>query len=353
MPVLSLQNAEDVARYDAFIRTSPFASATQDRLWAEVKEGWGSLCVYTEKEGQITGAMSLLLKPCGGGLTLAYAPKGPVCDPEDTQAILQLIREATPALKARHCFALRLDPEVKWSEEAVARYREAGFRVRGHQLDAHDTIQPRFNMVLPIGGKSYEELLSSYSEKTRYNIRYAARKGVTVRYSRDPADLETFYELNRVTALRDKIAGRPLAYFQRMLEAFPGEMLRVYVAEHEGEALSAAIALNYGEKMWYIYGASSNEKRNLMPNYAMQDSMIRWGLELGKKIYDFGGVYELTKENGLFKFKEGFCRSVGVTEYVGELDFVFNPVIYTGFVSLLPKVKAAKLRLGRSRQSRS
>ena len=122
-----------------------------------------------------------------------------------------------------------------------------------------------------------------------------------------------------------------------------GESLRIYLAEHEGQALSGAICIHYGNKTWYIYGASSNEKRNLMPNYAMQMEMIRWGLENGSEIYDFGGVYHLTKEDGLYKFKEGFCRQEGVTEFIGEFDKVYHSFFYYLFTKLLPSARKLKV----------
>ncbi len=41
-----------------------------------------------------------------------------------------------------------------------------------------------------------------------------------------------------------------------------------FFATHEGESLAAIFT--FGEKCWYIYGASSNEKSNLMPTYLLQ-----------------------------------------------------------------------------------
>ncbi len=151
-----------------------------------------------------------------------------------------------------------------------------------------------------------------FSEKTRYNIRLSARKGVTVHWSRSEEDLKKFFELYEITAVRDHIGHRPYEYFKRMLHAYENsDLLRIYIAEHEGEALSGAICIHYGNKTWYIYGASSNNKRNLMPNYAMQAEMIKWGIENGSEIYDFGGVFILDKTNGLYKFKEGLCPQRG------------------------------------------
>ena len=96
------------------------------------------------------------------------------------------------------------------------------------------------------------------------------------------------------------------------------------VAEHEGEALAAAIATNIGGELFYVYGASSNVKRNLMPNYAMQMAMIRWGLETNCKTYNFGGVLNLDPNNRLYKFKIGFCREEGLEEYIGEINVDYN-----------------------------
>lgn len=48
-----------------------------------------------------------------------------------------------------------------------------------------------------------------------------------------------------------------------MLDAYDENHLRVYIASAQGEDLSAAIAITYGEEMFYLYGASSNEKEIL------------------------------------------------------------------------------------------
>ena len=158
-------------------------------------------------------------------------------------------------------------------------------------------------------------------------------------------ELEAFFRIYLETCERDGIGHRPLDYFQRMLEAYGPERCRVCLAEYEGEPLAAAIALHYGCKVFYIYGASSNEKRNLMPAYAMQAEMIRWACSLGVDFYDFGGVYSLSKENGLYRFKEGFCHSVGVTELAGEFDQVLSPFWYWAFLHgkpLLQKLRARR-----------
>ena len=55
-----------------------------------------------------------------------------------------------------------------------------GLKVRNDGCDKYDLIQPRYNMILNLDEPSFDELMPHFSEKTRYNIRLAARKGVTV-----------------------------------------------------------------------------------------------------------------------------------------------------------------------------
>ena len=80
-----------------------------------------------------------------------------------------------------------------------------------------------------------------------------------------------------------------------------------------------------------------------MPNYAMQMAMIRWGLETGCKSYNFGGVLNLDPNNGLYKFKIGFCREEGLEEYIGEINKVYNPLVYWMYTVAMPM----KRKIGR------
>lgn len=345
MPILDQANPVEVKRYQAFVASSPYGIATQDLAWTKVKWDWGNEAVYIEQSGEIVAAMTILVKRVKGVGSMLYAPRGPVCDPRDTKLVGELMGEVHTLAKKHRAFVFTMDPEVLFDQGLEALYSSMGFVVKNRSYNKDQLIQPRFNMMLSLKDKSPESLMPLFSEKTRYNIRLAGRKGVTVRYSRSDADLETFHKLSEITAVRDQINSRSLEYFKVMRDSFDEEHLRIYIAEHEGEALSAAIALYYGKKMWYIYGASSNEKRNLMPNYLMQWEMINWGLQKGCEVYDFGGVFELNKENGLYKFKEGFCREDGVTELIGELDWVYNKPLYYAFGHLLPWLRALKRKL--------
>ena len=336
MAILNKQDKKDIERYKEFVDNYESSSLCQSFGWSKVKEGWDSEYIYLEENGKIVMAMSLLIRKVIGSKSMIYAPRGPVGDVYDLEKVNLLIKDVDEIAKKYNAFVFRFDPEITFDEELHKLYQDVGFKVRNRKFGKNELIQPRYNMILNIAGKTQEEVFKGYSEKTRYNIRVATRKGVNVRYSRDIEDLKTFYKLYEITGVRDKIASRPYSYFERMLDAFGEEQLRIYIAEFEGEALSAAIAINYGKKTFYLYGASSNEKRNLMPNYLMQQEMIKWAIETNCNLYDFGGVFILDKSNGLFKFKEGFCRQEGVTEFIGEIDKVYNGFWYVCFTKIVP-----------------
>ncbi len=350
MPILDKENKEQVEKYNEFLRNSPYTRLTQSLEWGKVKSDWKQEAVYLEEDGKITAGMTLLLEKVPKlNSHLMYCSRGPVCNQTDIETIKKLVSEADTIAKKYHAFCLKFDPQVEYSDKLYNTFLQNGFKVSKKNADHDKLIQPLHEAVLNIEGKTEDELLKSFAEKTRYNIRLSKRKGVEVYYSRDEEDLKTFYELYKITCVRDKIGCRAYEYFKRMLDAFDEEHLRIYITKHEQDKLSAAIAINYGEEMFYLYGASSNEKRNLMPNYAMQWEMIKWGLEKKCKIYNFGGILHLEKNNGLYKFKTGFCKEEGILHYIGEIDKVYNKLIYFCYNTILPILKKIKRKFRKTK----
>jgi peptidoglycan pentaglycine glycine transferase (the first glycine) len=135
-------------------------------------------------------------------------------------------------------------------------------------------------------------------------------------------------------------------------------MIRLFLTRYDDQWLSGAMCFLIGDKCWYVFGASSNEHRNVMPNYAMQWAMIRWAKAQNCSWYDFRGVSprrrqegesaaEVEKEDhlqGLNRFKEGF--GTRYVEYIGEYDLVYNPLAYWAYTTGKPSASklARKLR---------
>jgi lipid II:glycine glycyltransferase (peptidoglycan interpeptide bridge formation enzyme) len=191
---------------------------------------------------------------------------------------------------------------------------------------------------------SEEEILGGMKPKWRYNVRLGEKKGVTVRYLENQealgAGIDFFYDLYRETAERDGIAIHSRAYYERLFslasEYSGGEKAysaRLYCAEHEGDALASIITLFYGTKAVYLYGASSNHKRNLMPAYALQWAAMGDAKKWGCVEYDFYGISPTDDPrhpmHGLYRFKTGFGGSI--VHRVGSLDIPLKPLVYGAY----------------------
>lgn len=327
MELLDLKNPAAVAEYEAFIEGHPKGHFAQSTLWAKLKTEWQFEAVIArDGQGAIIGTMGLLIRKVPG-TAIMYACRGPVCDLHDQALVRRLVEDAAEVGKKYHACSLKIDPDVPADDaEVAALFRELGFTEPDHSKN-FEGIQPRFVFRLSLEGRTDEELLAFFQQKTRYNIRLAIKKGVTVKLC-GPEALPDFHRIMVTTGTRDHFVVRTEDYFRRMLAAL-GEHARLYMAYLDGKAIAGTLAIGYGDKVWYLYGASSNEYRNVMPNYLLQYEMIKWAVERGARIYDFRGVSgDLDESNplyGLYRFKRGFNGEF--TEFIGEMDLIYHPLM--------------------------
>ncbi len=316
-----------IPAYEAFVQSHPKGHFCQSVLWAKQKPMWKwEAVVSTDTEGNIKGSLAMLIRKVPGTpYTLMYICRGPVCDLDDQETLTDLVNGAKEMAKRYKSYEIKIDPDVPSSNtEFTKMMTDLGFVITGGGKN-FEAIQPKYVFRLNIEGKTEEEIMAAFHQKTRYNLRLAVKKGVEVRLCGKEA-VEDFTRIMEVTGARDGFVTRQASYFANMLDNL-GEHCRLYMAYHEGRPIAGTLAIWYGDKVWYLYGASSNEDRNLMPNYLLQWNMIQWAVEKGCRIYDFRGVSgDLTPENplyGLYKFKKGFGGEF--TEFVGEMDMILKP----------------------------
>ena len=125
------------------------------------------------------------------------------------------------------------------------------------------------------------------------------------------------------------------------------EIKELYAKHPQGIIMSGIITTHYGNKSWYLYGASDNVYREFMPNYLIQWHALTNAKTDGYEIYDFFGISGNTSETdplyGLYRFKKGFGGEF--TEFIGEFDYVVSPFWYFVWTTLLPQFKKYKKRL--------
>ncbi len=343
-----------VGRFSDYVRNGPKGHILQTVAWGDLKARTGWIPVrYLAAEtatGIARGAISVLLRRLpvpGVRLYLGYAPRGPVLDFTDEAALSALFRSVAADLAGRGAIALKIDPDVPADrKDVIERLRGLGFRPISRGL-GFEGVQPRFVFRLPLAGTP-DDIMASFHPKTRYNIRLAERKGVTVRVATSPADLGTFYRILVETARRDHFLVRAESYYRDMWDLLiePG-LARLFLADHEGRTLAGTIAFLLGDKAWYVYGASSDTRRDVMPNYLLQWAMIRWAAYSGCTLYDFRGVSGNLDPSdplyGLYRFKKGF--GADFTEFIGEFDLILRPAWYRFYSGAEPAYRRLRARL--------
>jgi peptidoglycan pentaglycine glycine transferase (the first glycine) len=183
-----------------------------------------------------------------------------------------------------------------------------------------------------------QTLLAGMKEKWRYNIRLASRRAVTVRQGEGAADLETFYRLYQITSERDHFFIHEQSHYADIMRLFgANDHAALFLAEYAGKAIAATVVLRLGHWSWYMYGASSNEQRERMPNHLLQWSGIQWAKSHGCWYYNFRGIPDILEEDqelwGVYLFKRGFGGYP--IRFMQTHDLVYQPLLYETYRRML------------------
>lgn len=128
------------------------------------------------------------------------------------------------------------------------------------------------------------------------------------------------------TVERKDFWSRPPSYYSSMVQSMAeARRARFFFAEHEGDRISGTLLLTFGRKCIYMLAGSTDEKRNLKPNYLLQWEVMKWTKQQGMDHYDMWGVPTPDKRDdedhplyGVYKFKAGFGGEL--VDFVGTLD---------------------------------
>jgi lipid II:glycine glycyltransferase (peptidoglycan interpeptide bridge formation enzyme) len=315
------------------VTASPQGHILQSSQWGQLKErfGWQVARLVIEDQGQWLAGAQVLFRSLGPW-TIAYVPKGPVADLADAGATQVLLEALHSLCRQRRAILLKIEPDLADDFASAQRLTELGFR------SSPQTIQPQCTILLDLASDP-EAILDRMKSKTRYNIRLAARKGVAVREG-TANDLPGFYRLMQVTGERDDFGIHSEPYYQAAHQLFvPQGLARLFLATFEDKVLAGIMTFAFGRRAWYMYGASSDEHRNLMPNYLLQWEAIKWAKERGCLTYDLWGIPDEEEEIlerkflersdglwGVYRFKRGFGGQV--VHYLGAYDYVYSPLLY-------------------------
>jgi lipid II:glycine glycyltransferase (peptidoglycan interpeptide bridge formation enzyme) len=324
-------------------------------MWGHFKSrfGWKSAAYLVDWAGYESFPLLALSRKLLPGFTFAYIPWGPeLPDGFPVNKKPRVLRELAKKLKpflAHDTALIRFEPPWAGEHDEDVVFLSKGLKRAAATVQPPDTVLVNLEL-------SREEILAAMKPKWRYNIGLAEKKGVLVEET-NTRGLEIFYRLLRETAARDGIAVHGFDYYKTLFEVCEkhsdkdGESpsLRLYMARHEEDALAAIVVLFRGKNATYLYGASSDIKRNMMAAYALQWRAMIDAKEAGCKCYDLFGMPPNDDPNhpmaGLYRFKTGFGGRI--IHRPGTWDYPLRPAAYFFFSkaeALRKKIRDLKKR---------
>jgi hypothetical protein len=235
--------------------------------WGEVQSGAGWT---VERVSLGAGSMASVQLRGVGRVREAYVPRGPV--PATAESIDALIEWARAAKIAK----LRLEPEAPEAFGDVL--AERGF-IKGQPTQPEDT------RILKL--KPPDEMLASFKQGRRYNIRTGLKRGAVVEEGKDAAELA---RQSAAVERRESISLPARAYYELLLERLP--WCRTYVARHPEthEGLAAVLVARHGGRAYHLFAGRTGAHPELMGNDLAWWAGIRAAAEAGCNDYDLWGV---------------------------------------------------------------
>jgi peptidoglycan pentaglycine glycine transferase (the first glycine) len=373
--------------WDEMIASLPSAHLLQTWEWSQVKAkyGWQAMpfiwgteqtidhpTLFAENSQPMAAAMVLKRSlPVGGfanKMCVLYVPKGPLMDWNDNALRQRVLGDLEALAKRQGAIFVKVDPDVILGtgipgSDGAAEFK-AGQELRSILLErrwkfSQDQIQFR-NTVLIDLSPSEDELLARMKQKTRYNVRLALKKGVTVRVG-TVKDGPQLYRMYAETSVRDNFLIREEGYYQTVWHFFDNSSLDTrisstpfhesLIAEVDGQAVAAASLFYFAGQAIYLFGMSRDDHREKMPNHLLQWEAMRRAKAVGCKTYNLWGAPNEFDDSddlwGVFRFKEGLGGTVSRT--IGAWDFTPNPMLYRLYTQILPKILGVMRARGKSK----
>jgi peptidoglycan pentaglycine glycine transferase (the first glycine) len=373
---ITIQEITDRERWNGFLVAPRFIEGGQRGHLLQSYE-WGELSQYLGariyrlgalENGRMAGAMQLIVSSVPMPVSVPrlhfdwlYCARGPTVEQPGSSALTALIEHTHAIARKEHAVVLRLEPNIANDDPEKACHPErsegsgspdeeilrcaqddsmenwiTAYRALGFQINPF-SVHERRSWVLDIRPDA-EQLLANFKMTWRQNVRIAERKGVIVREAGNDADFDAYYNLLKITSERDAFFIHSKDYHKEVLRQFAAKGDAVlYLAEHEGEALAAKMLIRFGDWCWDMFGASSNNKRNLKATYLLQYRCLQWAKAQGCSYFDFRAIPEILEPGeamwGVYEYKKGFGGFSRL--HMPTQDYVYRPLVYTAWRKLV------------------
>jgi hypothetical protein len=227
---------------------------------------------------------------------------------------------------------LFIEWESAWANEMVLAIERLASRVRSMAViirdcpraDVHRDLCGAFSgmncrmiltpgsadAVLPLAGRSLEEIRKGFNHGTRGRVRKALSGSLQVRHLTAPEELKAAYSAWMATATRKSFTDvRPWRALEPVLHHCIinrlGFVLGTFI---DDRLLAASLVVHVGNSASYVYGGYVDGAEKYSPTHVLQFEGIRESLERRLEAYNFGMlISEVAPEGrGVDEFKLGF-----------------------------------------------
>jgi len=383
--------------WNSIISKLPNPHFLQTYEWGQVKAkyGWQPVYIAWDDRGKMKvetdpsrlssfvfppSAAALVLKRqilrngFAARLSILYAPKGPLLDWSNEALRNRVLNDLQFFAKKQGAIFLKMDPDLvlgtgipsseadvidNGGQTVISELKRRGWEYASDQIQFKNTVLIDLN-------PPEEELLSRMKQKTRYNIRLAEKKGVTLRVGK-LGDLSSLYKMYAETSVRDGFVIRDQGYYKTAWETFmpkanspisnslvsnlQSPSAEPLIAEVDGEPVAAIFVFYFAGRAYYVYGMSRDVHREKMPAYLLQWEAMKRAKAKGCTVYDLWGAPEVFDESdsmwGVYRFKEGLGGKVVRT--LGAWDFAPSPLWYKMYSEIIPRMLDVMRSKGKAR----
>jgi lipid II:glycine glycyltransferase (peptidoglycan interpeptide bridge formation enzyme) len=274
------------------------------------------------------------------GKTAGYIPKGYMPDDEQLAAISQLG-------KKNNALFVKLEPNVASPVESVSAHHHVAEYLLKHGCQVGRSLFTKYTFILDLT-KDEEALFAGLSSKTRYNVNLAYKKGVRIYENTSEEGMENYIKILEATTQRQGFYAHSPSYFRTMWQTLgKSGMLRIFHASYEDKILTAWIMFIFNGVLYYPYGASVREHRDVMANNLLMWEMIKLGKAEGCTSFDMWGSLGPEPDPkhpwfGFHRFKKGYGGVLHET--LGTYDLVTDTRFY-GMFRVAEELRWKLLRL--------
>jgi lipid II:glycine glycyltransferase (peptidoglycan interpeptide bridge formation enzyme) len=273
---------------------------------------------------------------------IGYFPKGQLPDEAQMKVLNQIG-------KANNLVLIKLEPDITRAAEGKNtgwNTIDSFLRQRGCRPGKRLFTQYSFQLDLT---PSEDDLLAKMHPKTRYNLRLAQKNGVKIIQDDSDASFQWFLKLLfEQTVVRQGFFAHTPEYFKKLWQVLNATgIAHLMTANYQNEVLAAFMVFNFNHKIYYPYGASTREHKELMaPNLLMWE-LIRYGKANKAKMLDMWGALGPKADPndpwyGFHRFKAGYGGQL--VEFLGTYDLVLQPDKYLLYKQM-DTVRSAGLKL--------